>query len=197
MFTRARATAHRLVSVATTRAFGAAAAIATAIAPEPVPTSTTRALRDREPRTRSVAATSCSLAPRGVITSPGRAANERPLKMTWSTVGDGGLQRLLAADERAQALVLVAAGGAAEQMGAQPGDRGVGVGTGELQLDVAVELLEALVAADFGLRRPEQPAQRLLQIGSLGHFVSSSVFRDRPCSSRWDLSFRRASCSVL
>src|SRR5215210_2382075 len=193
MFTRARPTAHRLVSVATTRAFGAAAAIA----PEPVPTSTTHASREREPRTRSVAATSCSLASRGVITSPGRAANEKPLKMTWSTVEDRGLRRLLAAHERAKALVLLATGGAADKVGAETGDRGVGIRTGELQLDVAVELLEALVAADLGLRRPEQPAQCLLQIGSLGHFVSSSVSRERPCSSRWDLSFRRASCSVL
>src|SRR5215211_1622926 len=195
MFTRARATAHRLVSVATTRALGAAAAMATAIAPEPVPTSTTQA--SLEPMRSTAAATSCPLASRGVITSPGRAANERPLKMTWSTVGDRGLQRLLAAHERAKALVLLAAGGAADKVGAQTGDRGVGVRTGELQLDVAVELLEALVAADLGLRRPEQPAQCLLQIGSLGHFVSSSVSRERPCSSRWDLSFRRASCSVL
>src|SRR3712207_2079503 len=83
------------------------------------------------------------------------------------------LQDLLAADERAEALVLLAAGRAADQMGPQAGDRGVGVGARELELDVAVELLEALVAADLGLGRAEQPAKRLLEIRSLHHVLSS------------------------
>jgi hypothetical protein len=49
-----------------------------------------------------------------------------------------GLERLLAADERAQALVLFAAGGAAVEVRAQPGHRGVRVLAGELELDVPV-----------------------------------------------------------
>ena len=50
-----------------------------------------------------------------------------------------GLQKLLAADERTQALVLLAARGTAVEMGPQPRDRGVGIGARELELDVAVE----------------------------------------------------------
>src|SRR5688500_3474339 len=90
----------------------------------------------------------------------------------------------LAAEERAQALVLLATRGAAVEMRAQPGDRGVRVGAGELELDVAVELVEARLAADLGLGRTEQPGDRLVQVC---HVVSS----------RWARSLRRASCSVL
>ena len=93
--------------------------------------------------------------------------------------------------------MLLAAGGAACEVRAQAGERRVGVLTGELELDVAIELVEALVAADLRLRRPEQPVQRLVQIRSLGDVVSSGSSRENPCSSRCARSFRRASCSVL
>ena len=43
----------------------------------------------------------------------------------------------------------------------------VGVVAGELELDVAVELVEADVAADLGLARAEEAAERLLEVGSL------------------------------
>jgi hypothetical protein len=55
----------------------------------------------------------------------------------------------LSLDEREQAEVLLVASGAAMEMGPHPGDRLVGVGSGELKLDVAVELLEALLAAEL------------------------------------------------
>src|ERR671930_21317 len=64
---------------------------------------------------------------------------------TRPAVGDE-LERLLAADERAQALVLLAAGGAAVEVRPQPGRRGVRVLARELELDVAVELGEARAA---------------------------------------------------
>src|SRR5438132_8839757 len=79
------------------------------------------------------------------------------------------LERLFPADERSQALVLFATGGAAGKVGAQAGDHRVGVLARELELDVAVELVEALVAADLRTCRPQESAQRLLQIGSLHH----------------------------
>ena len=83
-------------------------------------------------------------------------------------------------------------------MGAQAGERGIDVGACELELDVAVELVEAGIAADFGLGRAEQAAECLFEIGALGHFVSSrNDPTDRPHSSRWRRSFRRASWSVL
>ena len=108
------------------------------------------------------------------------------------------LESLLAADERAQALVLLAAGGATLEMGAKPRDRGVRVLARQLELDVLVEEREALVAAHLGPARAEQPAERLLEIWAFGHVASSShSSRDSPCSSRWARSFRRASWSVL
>ena len=74
------------------------------------------------------------------------------------------LQRLLAADERAQAFVLLAAGGATVEVGAQPGNREVGVMTRELELDVPVELLEALLAADLWAVGAQEPVERLCQV---------------------------------
>src|SRR6185436_9883369 len=57
--------------------------------------------------------------------------------------------RAVAADQLAQALVVLAAGGAALEVRAHPGHPGLGVLTGELELDVLVEALEALLAADL------------------------------------------------
>ena len=92
--------------------------------------------------------------------------------------------------------MLLAAGGAAVEVGPQPGDRGVGVGARELELDIAVELVEADVAADLGLRRAEQPLEAW---SDLGLFITSppAARRREPASSRCRRSFRRASCSVL
>src|SRR5919197_280779 len=195
MVARVSSTAVSLTSVAQTSAFGARSATATAIAPEPLPTSTTRP--GSEPIRASARSTRRSVAGLGVMTRPGAVRSRRPAKEDWarllSTLRScrprhrsylAGLEDLLAADERAQALVLLAAGRAAGEVGAQARDRRVGVLAGELELDVAVEVLEALVAADFGLCRPEEPAERLLEIGSLHQFVSSGNSMDRPRSSR-------------
>ena len=51
-----------------------------------------------------------------------------------------GLQRLLAADQRAQALVLLAAGRAAVEVCPQARDRRVRICAGYLELDIAVEV---------------------------------------------------------
>src|SRR5918994_2814818 len=75
------------------------------------------------------------------------------------------LRRVLGADERAQALVLLPAGGAAFEVRPEARDGGVGVGSDQLQLDVTVEQLEALVAADLGLRGSEQTADCRLRVG--------------------------------
>jgi hypothetical protein len=69
---------------------------------------------------------------------------------------------LLTTDQREQAFVLLAAGWAAVEVCAQTGQDGVGVLVCEFELDVAVELVEADVAADFGFRGPEEPSERLL-----------------------------------
>src|SRR5689334_17870242 len=68
------------MSVAQTSTFGQRLAMATAIAPLPVPTSATR--MGRPARRAQAASTSCSLASRGVITRPGAVASARPLNVT-------------------------------------------------------------------------------------------------------------------
>jgi hypothetical protein len=64
-----------------------------------------------------------------------------------------------ARDELAQAGVILVAGGAALEVGAHPGHAGVGVLAGELEVDVLVEQLEALLAAD-PRARPDRAAGR-------------------------------------
>ena len=68
-------------------------------------------------------------------------------------------------------------------MRVHPDDRGVRVLAGELELDVAVEVREALVAVQLGLGRPEQASEQVV------HVVPLSVTAPR--------SVRRASCRVL
>src|SRR5205085_6143186 len=110
----------------------------------------------------------------------------------------GRLQRLLAGDESAQALVLLAACRATGEVRAKPGHAGIGVGSGELQLDVAIEVVEALVAAELGLALPQEPGQRLLEIRAFHHVPSSFVGSiATPRRARCRRSFARASCSVL
>ena len=110
------------------------------------------------------------------------------------------------ATKGAEALVLLAAGRAALEVGAQSGNRRVGVVAGELELDVAVELVEALVAADL---RPAGPRVRPRGCSRSGRFITSpphrrvsSDSRARPgacaaCVERRAASCRarRASCS--
>jgi len=64
----------------------------------------------------------------------------------------------------AQALVLLAARRAALEVLAHPGDLSVGVVAGELGLDVLVEQLEALVAADLAALRAEQAGEQVVGI---------------------------------
>jgi DNA-binding NarL/FixJ family response regulator len=139
-------------------------------------------LRDRSRR-------SCSRTRRGCSTSP---LPRRGL----ARASPNGLERLLAAHEGVEAVVLLAASGAPVEVRAQSGNGCVGVGAGSFELDIAVELVEAGVAAYLRPRRAQEPAQRLLEIGSLHHF-SSEFSSASPRSSRCFRSFRRASCSVL
>jgi hypothetical protein len=62
-------------------------------------------------------------------------------------------------DEGAEALVVLAAGGAALEVRAQPGDPFVCRLPLQLELDVLVEALEALVAKNLRLARSEQPLE--------------------------------------
>ena len=55
--------------------------------------------------------------------------------------------------------MVLAAGGAALQVLAQPGQPRIGVLAGELEVDVLVEQLEALLAADLRARRVREARQ--------------------------------------
>src|SRR5438552_10024907 len=100
------------------------------------------------------------------------------------------LQNLFAADERAEARMLLAAGRAANQVRPQSRDLCVGVATVELELelDVPVEILETLVTAHLRAFRPKQPPKRLRQIGSLhgssysGAKILTASSGGQPCS---------------
>ncbi len=94
--------------------------------------------------------------------------------------------------------MLLATGGTAGEMGTKSGDGRVGVPAGQLELDITIELVEALVAADLRFGRAEQPLERLLRVGSVHEFLSSSRSSSAsPRSARCPRSFRRASCRDL
>ena len=85
--------------------------------------------------------------------------------------------RLVPADEREQTLVLLVTCGTALDVSAKPGNDGVRIGARDLGFDEAVELMEAGVAPDLGLGRPEQPAQRV--VGHASSLASESNRTDR------------------
>src|SRR5215218_7289302 len=62
----------------------------------------------------------------------------------------------LAADQSEQARVVLGAGRTTVEMGSQPGNRRVRVDAGKLRLDVAVELLKALLAGELRATGSEQ-----------------------------------------
>ena len=80
---------------------------------------------------------------------------------------------------------------------------GVGVCLPQLQLDVAIELLEAFLTAQLGPLRSEQPLEHAVLArvsvfaGQLGPAISSSGTNRSPASARWARSFLRASWIVL
>jgi len=72
---------------------------------------------------------------------------------------------LLSVDQRTQALGPLAAGRAALQVRAETRKSGVGIVSGNLEIDIAIELFEALVAADLFVCRAEQPSEHVLEAG--------------------------------
>src|SRR3954447_17928057 len=99
--------------------------------------------------------------------------------------------------QRAQALVLVTAGRAALEVRRHARHAGVGGRPAQLQLDVRVELLEALVAAQLRCRRAEHAREDLVR-GELVHRSSSQLASiGKPRSASAARSRRRASCRVL
>src|SRR4051794_23297106 len=102
--------------------------------------------------------------------------------------------------QREEALVVLLAGRAALEVSAHPRHRRVGVGAGQRQLDVAVELLEALLAGQLGSGGGQdagQAPQGVVLGVAHGELPRSWRSGSRPRAARHERSRRRASCSVL
>src|SRR5438045_7871800 len=101
--------------------------------------------------------------------------------------------------ERTQAVPILGTRRAAIQVGSHSGNRQIRVGANQLQLDVAIELLEALLASDLGPRRTEQaPDETIHALRSRRvHALSPSPPMDSPRADSAARSFPRASCKVL
>src|SRR5919197_1009426 len=109
-----------------------------------------------------------------------------------------GARFLRPCDQRAQAEVLLVAGGAALEMRSQPRDLLLGIRAGDLELDVAVELLEALVAGHLGAGGPQQASQESVEARHHRVVPPPAVGSSaKPSASRRPRSFRRASWIVL
>src|SRR3954447_8244513 len=104
----------------------------------------------------------------------------------------------LAGDEVAEAAEVLGAGGAALEVGLHAGDPRVGALACERQLDVAVELLEALLAGQLRGAGAEDPAQDGVSFFVGLHASSSpSVPPRSPRSASAARRLRRASCRFL
>src|SRR4051795_341363 len=106
--------------------------------------------------------------------------------------GDTQLGDRVEFHQRAQTFVFFRARGTSDEVGAQARDELVGGSACELELDVAVELLEALVAADLGLAAAEQALERRIEVAA-GHSFTSG----NPAAATWARRRRRASWSSL
>ena len=92
--------------------------------------------------------------------------------------------------------MVLSAGGAAFEVGSHARHGCVGVATGDLELDVVIEVLEALIARQLGARWTKHPTKQAR--GSLrsvvAHVVSLlSESTSSPSSARRARSFLRAS----
>src|SRR5438552_16603801 len=67
-----------------------------------------------------------------------------------------------AAQEGSETGVVIVAGRASLEVRSHSWNRLVGIGAGQLQLDIAIQLLEALLAAELGPLRAKQGAQHLV-----------------------------------
>jgi len=114
-------------------------------------------------------------------------------RLAGRTLGVSGAGRT-AGHERAEAVVIFCAGGAAAEVGGQGGHCLLCVSLKNFAVDVDVELLEAFVAGRLGFCGTEKPADGI--VGLVGcHGVSASS--SWPPASSSLRSLRRASCSVL
>ena len=98
----------------------------------------------------------------------GHRAARRPARLAAGADGRGtNLARRCLGHEHQEALVVLAAGRTAVEVGPMPGTPCRRPG-GKLQLDVAIELLEALLAGQLGSRRAEEPREDACPLILLG-----------------------------
>ena len=113
----------------------------------------------------------------------------------------GEIWTVLAGKQSAQAFSILSTCGAALEVRPHAGKRRVGVGASEQQLDVAVEPLEAVLAADLRLGGSEDASQQAISVIGLvcAHvdFRASVAPRLMPWLAKLARSFLRASCRVL
>jgi len=95
-------------------------------------------------------------------------------------------------EQRAQAFVFLGARGTADEVGTLAGDKRIGRSSDDLELHIAVELREALVAIELRLIASEQAQEGRIEVAS-GHWFSSGY----PAAATWLRSRRRASWSIL
>src|SRR3954463_2045137 len=103
----------------------------------------------------------------------------------------------LAGDEVAEAAEVLGAGGAAFEVRPHAGNPRVGRLARQRQLDVAVELLEALLARQLRGVGAEDPAQDGAAFLVAHHSSSPSVPMRKSRSASASRSLRRASCRFL
>src|SRR4051794_20363029 len=116
--------------------------------------------------TRNACATGSRLIASELGTRTGRSVAARVLIVESFRVagarcaGSTRLRRVVAGSyEREQTLVVIRACRAAGQVRAHPGNRSLGIRVRELELHEAIEVLEALLAAELGAGRAEDGAQ--------------------------------------
>ena len=126
-----------------------------------------------------------------LLTAPGRVMTPRP---ATERLVERGLERLAAGPAR---VADVGSGSGAIAVALALGAPRAEIWAVDVSLD-AVELIEALVAADLGAGRTQQAADHLVRpsIG-LGAHAPSLLASSRPSASSRARSLRRASCSVL
>jgi hypothetical protein len=104
-------------------------------------------------------------------------------------------------EEGAKGLAILGTCRAALEVCPHAGKRGVGIGSGELQFDIAVQLLEALLTADLGVSWADDASDQTITLvrPDPAHVLSGSSFppRHTPRVDRLALSFSRASWRVL
>src|SRR5215211_9153577 len=101
-------------------------------------------------------------------------------------------------DEVAEAAEVFGAGGTAFEVGVHAGDPRLGGLVGQGQLDVAVELLEALLAGQLRGPGAEDPPQDRVAFAVVAHHSSSPFAPTRkPRAASAPRSLRRASCRFL